>query len=166
MHAFRANRGAVFGVLEFIKRKAREIAEGIRDRFGELINKPAPKPVPVQQKSKPAQTRDDGFQKWLAERKAPPCLMCKSTTTIYVGGQFGPVIHCNSCGSTDGVPPAPPMGTCCENFLPQMVSGQIRCGNCGKQSGGTPAIVGATFKQLAAHQSRSGFGNGRYGRFG
>src|SRR5215469_18510231 len=55
------------------------------------------------------QITKEAWEKWKKERKAPPCPRpgCSSTNTILVGGQTGPVVHCNDCSANDGVLPIP-----------------------------------------------------------
>jgi hypothetical protein len=89
-----------------------------------------------------------------------PCPACGSCATVWVpGGVAGKAVavFCNQCHATDGVPPKPDGGGClpgCPGFLPQNVSGQIKCGNCGGMQGSPqPVQTGCTFKQLAAVQN-------------
>jgi hypothetical protein len=160
-HVYRASRGAVLGLLDMLKRKAKEIAEGIRDTFGELVHKPAPKLVAVEQK--PAAAKPvvvDNFAVWLKTNKAPACPACGNTSTTYNAARK---IFCNQCHAVDGELPQTATICDCGNFLPQFVAGVTRCGNCGWQSA-APAVAGMSRDGYAA--TRSGFGNGRFGRFG
>ena len=70
--------------------------------------------------------------------------------------------HCNQCGRTDGKELPKPIGTCCDAFLPQNAAGQVRCGNCGWQSGRDTRwpVNGVTFAQLQSHRKS------QFGRFG
>jgi hypothetical protein len=113
-HLFRASRGAILGVLDHAKKVLREIAEGLRDWAGELVHKPAPKPVAIQARAQ-KETRVDGYA---ASKKAnDPCTNpdCKSTSTIPMSdGHGGWVLHCNQCSANDGVLSPKPIvdGTC------------------------------------------------------
>jgi hypothetical protein len=160
-HVYRASRGAVLGLLALLKRKAKEISEGIRDTFGELVHKPAPKLVAVAQK--PAAAKPvvvDNFAVWLKTNKAPACPACGNTSTTYNAARK---IFCNQCHAVNGELPQTATICDCGNFLPQFVAGVTRCGNCGWQSA-APAVAGMSRDRYAA--TRSGFGNGRFGRFG
>jgi predicted phage terminase large subunit-like protein len=114
-----ANTGGL-GLLDVLKdfftgkrkmpRSAEEILQGV-----------AIKPVTV-----------DNFQIWLKTHQAPACPLCKSTATTYNERQL---LRCNQCSAIDGVPPPAPVGSCCGNFLPQVIGGGgIRCGSCGTQT--------------------------------
>lgn len=126
-HAYRASRGWVLGLLDLLKRTAKEIGEGLRDRFGNLIHPPAPKVIPVAV-AKPVETRVDNFRTWLDTGKAPVCLACGSTATTYNELRK---VRCNQCQAVDGAPRPKPVGACCGNFLPLVIPGGTRCGNCG-----------------------------------
>ncbi len=140
-HAYRASRGWVLGLLELLKRRAKDIAEGIRDVVGELLIKPEPKVVQARPESIAKPVVLDNFEVWQRTHKTPPCAACGSPVTVYIAGKK---LHCNQCGSDDGKELPKPVGGCCGNFLPQNVSGQIRCGNCGWQSGTAEAVIGAS----------------------
>jgi hypothetical protein len=156
VHAWHTERGAVLGVVLLMQRRAKEIAEGIRDFFGELIHKPKPKPLP-EVVAKAAIIRSEAPK----PQANQPCLACKSTCTILMSGGIGKLIlHCNACSADDGVRPPKPAGQCCSNFLPQTISGGTRCANCGWQSNANAPIPrGATFRELGARRSS-------FGRFG
>src|SRR6266851_1974291 len=158
-HAYRASRGWILGLLDLLKRKAQQIVEGVRDAYGELVYKPEPKVVQVRPETIAKPVVLGNFAIWLKTQKAPPCPLCKSTATTYNELRK---IRCNQCQAIDGVPLPKPVGACCGNFLPQMVSGFIRCGNCGQQFGQGAVTVGVSRRDYAAgvgrHQS--------YGRFG
>jgi hypothetical protein len=108
VHAFRQERGFVYGVLDMGKRLLADIAAGIRDRYGELVHPPEPKPIPrpVPVAAKPVETRVDNYT---ASKKAnTPCPHCQSTATIPMSaGIGGLVLHCNNCGRDDGELSAP-----------------------------------------------------------
>jgi hypothetical protein len=91
----------------------------------------------------------DNFAIWQRTHKAPPCPECGATCTTYNSSRQ---IHCNQCSANDGIPLPKPVGSCCGNFLPQMVSGSIRCGNCGFQTNG-PVVAGMTRAQHAERNS-------------
>jgi hypothetical protein len=107
VHAYRDARGLVLGMLDLLKRRAKEIAEGIRDAWGELVHKPAPKPAAVQARAQ-KQTRVDNYA---ASKKAnDPCPKCKSTSTVLQSnGTGGLRLHCNQCSADDGVLPPKPI---------------------------------------------------------
>jgi hypothetical protein len=96
-----------------------------------------------------------------SQRRPGPCEACGSTSCSWVpGGRAGRPysVLCNQCQAVDGVVPLP-FTTCkpdCPGFLPQHVSGMVRCGNCGNQTragGGAPQPTnGATFRDLKAPQ--------------
>jgi len=106
---WRRTRNLAYGVLDHAKRVLREIAEGVRDAFGTLVRKPAPKPVGVQARAT-KETRVDGYA---ASKKAnDPCTNpdCRSTSTIPMSdGHGGLALHCNQCSAVDGVLPPKPI---------------------------------------------------------
>ena len=70
-------RGAVLGMLDYWQAMQTDIAEGIRDRFGELINpKPEPKPILIPRPAAKVATRVEGFALWLKTGQAPACTAC------------------------------------------------------------------------------------------
>jgi len=160
VHGFRAARGWVLGLLDLLKRKAKEVINGVRDSFGELVHKPEPKVVAERPETiaKPAVL--DNFAIWLKTNRAPACPLCKSTATTFNEQRK---VRCNQCQSVDGVPLPKPVGACCGNFLPQMIGGGgVRCGNCGAQSPLQGVAVGVSRSDYAA-----GVGRHRsYRRFG
>jgi len=88
------------------------------------------------------------------------CPACGSTATVWLpGGVAGKAyaVYCNQC---HGEKPASTTSCApdCPAFLPQMVSGRIRCGNCGSYADAPPVSTGATFKDL--HSSQRGPFNG------
>jgi hypothetical protein len=149
-HAYRASRGWVLGLLDLLARKAKQIAEGIRDATGELIHKPPPKPLPILARPQVAvPVVIDNFKIWLKTHQAPACPACGATCTTYNAARK---LFCNQCHAEDGVPLAPAVGSCCDNFLPQVVGGGgIRCGSCGVQRMPWRTIVG---------QSRTDYAHG------
>src|ERR1700688_2211351 len=82
-HLYRASRGWVLGLLDLFKRTSKQITDGLRDGFGELVHRPEPKVVRVRPEaiSKPAVL--DNFAIWLKTQKAPPCPLCGSAATTY-----------------------------------------------------------------------------------
>ena len=156
-HAYRASRGWILGLLDHFKRTAKEIAEGIRDAYGNLIHKPEPKPVPV--RTAPVETKSavvDNFAIWLRTSKAPACTACGSTATTYNELRK---VRCNQCQAVDGVPPVKPIdqNPCwvegCGLKL-QMSGGVLRCQNHGQipASGNPPN--GVTFEYLNSRKKR------------
>jgi hypothetical protein len=154
------------GLMLFMQRRAKEIAEGIRDAFGELIHQPAPKPKPIltREDSKPVQARVEGFAEWLRKGKAPSCPLCQSSATVYING---PRLLCNQCGATDGVLPAPQIidGRCPVPGCGLKMSwsgGVLRCCNHGQPPGHDTRwpVNGASFAQYKAGRRSS------LGRFG
>jgi predicted phage terminase large subunit-like protein len=133
-----------------------------------LIKPRATQPVPVREESRRAvRTRVEGWERWQRDGKAPPC-HCGSTNTSLMPDQDGClIVFCKQCGRRDDGKELPkPAGECCDRFLPQTVSGQIRCGNCGRQTAiGTQPTNGTTFAQYKNLRDQ-GFANGKYGRFG
>jgi hypothetical protein len=160
-HGVRAARGLVLGLLLTLQKRAKEIADGLRDRWGELIHKPKPKPL-LEVVAKAAIVRSEAPPK----KANDPCPHCQSTSTILMSAGVGKfVLHCNACAADDGQLPAQRAGACCGNFLPQRVSGMTRCGNCGRQVPDGPVIANAaTFADL--HARRNSLGRGSFGRFG
>jgi hypothetical protein len=155
-HAYRASRGAVLGLLDLLKRKAREIAEGVRDRFGELIHKPEPKPVPILVPKPTAVISTSVPQK----KPNDPCPACHSTATILMSaGIGGLVLHCNNCGADDGIKPAKvivgyicPVEGC--GLKMHRSGGGLYCANHGQPPGGGGGPKGFTFAQLAQRRNR------------
>jgi predicted phage terminase large subunit-like protein len=110
---WRRTRNFSYGVLDRGKRILREIADGIRDAWGELISKPQPKPVAVQARAQ-KEARMEGKKRW--EEKVPPCPNpdCKSTCTAWHSdGKGGVMIHCRQCGRDDGKDPGPNLADTC-----------------------------------------------------
>ncbi len=167
VHGWRQSRGLVLGLLDLLKRTAKEIREGLRDFAGNLLH-PAPKPVlarrPVE--TKPAPVVVDNFAIWLKTNRAPACPACASTATTFNELRK---IRCNQCQAVDGVSVPKPVGQCCGTFLPQVVSGSVRCGNCGAQSpprGVVTVTVGMSRAQHAASQGLDRKFSQSFGRFG
>jgi hypothetical protein len=167
VHGFRQSRGALLGVLELLKRKAKEIAEGIRDAFGELIHKPAPKPIVVSRPVESKPTVVDNFAIWQRTHKAPPCSACGATCTTYNSSRQ---VHCNQCRADDGVLPVRlAAGNLCwvdGCGLPLLMSGSVlRCQNHGQiPIAGNPPN-GASRRDHAASQDIDAKIRRSFGRF-
>ncbi len=114
--------------------------------------------------AKPVTVTVENWQKWVADGKAPPCPhpSCQNPSTSLMPDARGDLhIFCRQCHRVDGAELPKAVGSCCGNFLPQKVSGQIRCGNCGWQSGGVPT------RGVSRADYARGVGRQRsYGRFG
>jgi predicted phage terminase large subunit-like protein len=149
----------------------REMAEGIRDRLGRLIDRPAAKPAPVRVSNTPVETRVEGSR---GQPPRPgPCPACHSTATCWKPGGGGLpgrpwVIHCNQCGGEDGIPLPKeidplkcPVAGC--NLSMIWSGGTLRCQNHGQPHQPQAVAIGMTRGEYQAR--RSGFGNGRFGRF-
>ena len=161
VHAYRSARGTVLGLLELLKRRAKEIVEGIRDKFGDLINKPEPKPVPVLKQAKPVEPAQvDNFQNWLRTHRAPACAACGNTATTFNELRK---VFCNQCHAVDGVQPAKPIADADGRCLVEgcglklvMSGGMLRCQNHGQPANQAAVVVGMSFAQLK--RRRTGFG--------
>lgn len=97
-HGWRQSRGLVYGVLDAAKKIIADIAAGIRNIYGELINPPAPKVIPIRTvpvAPKPVETRVDSTA---LAKKANECKACRSTATVLLAGRP----HCNQCGADAG----------------------------------------------------------------
>lgn len=166
VHAFRQSRGWVYGVLDAARRIIADIAAGIRDRYGELVHKPSPVvPVlqPVAVAPKPIETKVDGFRIWLDTGKAPACSACGSTATTYNEQRL---VRCNQCACVDGLPLSQPVGVCCNNYLPQMAGGSLRCGSCGWQAPPRGVVtIGPSRKEYSASNSLDSKFGASWGRF-
>lgn len=164
-HGFRAARGRVLGVILTLQKHAREIAEGIRDRWGELIHKPAAKSATVL--VMPPKTAITTAAP--AKRKNDPCPNCRSTSTVLMSAGIGKlVLHCNQCRADDGV-----LSAAADDYCPHypdgkhklvMSGGAMRCNGCQFSPDMRPvqAFNGARFSDL--HARRGWFGS--LGRFG
>jgi hypothetical protein len=146
-HLYRASRGFVLGLIDFFKRAAREIVEGIRRPDGELVDKPVPRLPPPVVPPKPKVV--DNFAEWLITNRAPACKACGSQATTYHADRK---VFCNQCHAIDGVPPEQSK-QCCANYLPQVTAGGIKCGNCGHQQANNAAVIG---------MSRRDYGRNRF----
>ena len=99
----------------------------------------------------------DSFKIWLKTNRAPQCPACQSAATTYNSARR---IFCNQCHAENGILPAPPLGSCCDNFVPQIVGGGgIRCGQCGVQIKPVGIIAGqsrAEYFHGVGHRSNFG----------
>jgi len=140
----------VLGLLDWAKRKAREIATGVRDALGELIEPAAPAPVTIRpQPVAPKPVVVDNFAVWLKTNRAPACTACGSTATTFNELRK---VRCNQCGSLDGLRlVAAPAGVClAENCGLALVAsgGVLRCQNHGQVATAGPVPRGVTFAQF------------------
>ena len=180
VHGWRASRGMILGMIEFVKTVAKEIAEGIRDTFGNLINLPAPKTkvivFPVRKEVEAAQARVEGYER-LREKPAL-CPVCNVVAVgIHPDGHFKTL--CLQCSAVDGkLPVKPREGDICPadgcGLKMTWSGGILRCQNHGQpeQPMGVlqpMAVNGVSRKQYVESNSReSKFGRswGRFGRRG
>jgi hypothetical protein len=163
VHGFHASRGALLGLVAMLKNRARQIAEGVRDAFGELTQ-PKPKPARVLKAIEQAkQVRVDGFEEWQRTGRAPACKVCGSSATRFNERRE---VFCNQCHAVNGRAPVPvvqegmcPVADC--GLTMRMVSGSWYCQNHGQQLAAS-VPRGATFAEI--NRSRGGFR--QFGRFG
>lgn len=154
------------GLVDLIKRRAKEISEGIRDWTGELVRpKPEPIRIPKPIIAAKQETRVAGFELWQRTGRAPACKACGNGAT-----RFNELrqVSCNQCHAVDGVPPAPvPANGLC--WVPdcglklQWSGGVQRCMNHGQVPRTANPPRGATFAEL--RRGRGSF-NGQFGGFG
>ena len=162
-HVYRASRGWVLGMLDLLKRQAKQIAEGVRNAVGELIHKPAPTPRPVAvivpKDVQAAQARVEGYER--LKQKPELCPVCNIKAVGQHPDGFFKTL-CRQCGSVNGQPVPKPIieGVCpaegCD--LKLVVSGGVlRCQNHGQvPTAGNPPN-GMTFAQYN-NRRRSSFG--------
>jgi hypothetical protein len=160
IHAFRLERGAVWGYVLYLQQKAKDMLSGTRDMFGELVHRPKSKPAAPVMAKKPIEIRTEQPK---PEAKQP-CPACQSKSTIPMSSGAGKLIlHCNQCkaDSLDGVvlQTAPSPDRCTnyddgEHRMTQMAGGRPRC-CCGYQPDMRPvqSFNGATFGELNARRS-------------
>jgi predicted phage terminase large subunit-like protein len=118
--------GGVLGLVDLFKTVASGAAKMVRG-VQELLTR---RPDAIAVEAKPAPITVDVWREWAEKRAAPPCPHpdCKNASTALVLDARGNLhIFCKQCGRTDGEELPKPAGTCCENFLPQSLSGFIRC---------------------------------------
>ena len=155
VHGWRKSRGSILGVVDFFKNRAKQIAAGVRDWTGELLN-PKPEPV-VWRKSTPARAatvedaKEASFRKWQGQTRdqaGPPCPACRKTCTTYINGK---VLHCNDCGADDGIAPIAAVvdGGCPKcGMKMQRVANDWYCMNDGQAPTAESKPRGATFRDL------------------
>jgi hypothetical protein len=146
-HLYRASRGFILGLVDYLKRMAKDIAAGLRRSDGDLVDPPAPRLPPSVDPPKPVSVNN--FEVWLVTNRAPACEACHATCTTYNDQR---TVRCNQCGAIDGALPEP-VGECCGAYLPQVVAGGVRCGSCGRQQSNHGTIVG---------MSRRDYGRNRF----
>jgi len=170
VHAFRSERGAIWGYVLLLQQKAKDIVSGVRNSYGELINKP--KPAARVLAKKPIEIRTEQPKPEAGKRCPAPG--CGSTSTILMSAGLGKlVLHCNQCkaDSLDGVVLETAAGAGrCPNYPDGkhrmvMTGGAERCSGCQWTPDARPvqSLNGATFAELT--QRSSAFGRGRFGRF-
>jgi predicted phage terminase large subunit-like protein len=118
------------------------VIDYFKDLFAGKRKLPATTQEILQEKAKPTQARVEGTK----GQRPPsgPCPACHSKATIWKpGGVMGNpwVILCNQCSAENGVLPPKLVGECCGAFLRQVVSNEIRCGNCGQQWPATETVT-------------------------
>jgi predicted phage terminase large subunit-like protein len=98
---WRRTRNMAYGVLDYFRRTVRDIRDGVRDAFGQLLHKPEPKPQPAPNAAQPSGlvTRDQ-WREWCDSHRAPACPKCQSPCTVWhADGHGGLVLHCNQCSA-------------------------------------------------------------------
>jgi len=160
------------GVLAWFKQQAKEIGEGIRNVFGQLIHKPEPKPT-VTADAKPTTVTVEGWKKWVEKGQAPPCPHpdCKNPCTFLQRDALGQMhIHCRQCARVDGqdLPGAEKPGHA--HGWRVIPGGYLRCDDCEEQrpiAGLAPQTVnGQSRREHAASQSMDARISRSFGRFG
>jgi hypothetical protein len=156
------------GVLDWAKKIAKDVAIGLRDMYGQLINPPAPKAISVAV-AKPVEMRVDNFRTWLDTSKAPPCPACGATCTVYNELRK---IRCNQCQAVDGValPEGLPADRIHCGVALSIVFGMYRCQQCHKRwplngSDSSPKN-GMSRAQFDARNSMDSKISRTFGRFG
>ena len=130
----------ILGMSLLFEKYTREISQGIRNAYGELIHKPAPKAVVIRNPVEDAKA--SSFQTWQGRtlnQPGPPCPARKLTCTTYNELKQ---IRCNQCGAIDGVPrseEAPADNCHCGSRL-QVVSG---CASAKTAVSSGPSTAGA-----------------------
>jgi hypothetical protein len=161
VHGFHSSRGALLGLVALLKNRAQQIAEGVRDAWGELVH---PKPQPVLKPRILAvptveDVKAESFKKWQGrtrEQAGPPCPACGSQATSYING---PRLRCNQCSAIDGVlPPKPIVADMCPvegcNLKMTWTGGVLYCQQHGQPTGQDARwpVNGATFAQAEARR--------------
>jgi predicted phage terminase large subunit-like protein len=145
------------GLVAWWKRKAAEIAAGIRNPDG-TRKVAAPGPVPQVESGKPVQAHVDGRVKWV--EKPTKCEVCGIVAVGPHSDGHGKTL-CRQCGAVNGVPPPKPI---IDNICPvpdcglKMVwsGGILRCQNHGQPPATGEAPRGMTFAQLKSRRGRFG----------
>jgi hypothetical protein len=150
------------GVLDWARNLAKEVAEGLRDAFGELIHipKPAPKTVAilVPKEVQAARARVEGYER--LKEKPAKCELCGiEAVGQHPDGHFKTL--CKQCGAVNGVaPPKPiidgicPADGCGLKLVMSGGGGGLRCQNHGQiPTAGNPSN-GMTFAQYNQRRKR------------
>jgi predicted phage terminase large subunit-like protein len=159
------------GLLDYFKQVAsgaKKLVSTVEELFR---HKRAGREAVVEEKKPVVVTRDQWLE-YLVGHPGPPCPHpdCKSPCTfLQVDHRGVRHITCRQCGRTDGrdLPGTEKPGHV--HRWHTIPGNQEQCWDCSEQrpigNGPPPTTNGCTFKQLAALNSRSEFGNGRFGRF-
>lgn len=166
----RSYRGGTGAVVQWLQKHAQEMAEGVRDRWGELIHKPERKLIATAPPQLPAPQTAVRTAAPAKKQSGDPCPNCKSKSTILMSSRIpGQVmLHCNQCSSDDGELPAATDDYCPhypdKKHILVMTGGAMRCNGCTftPDLRAVQAFNGARFSDLNAR--RGWFGS--MGRFG
>jgi predicted phage terminase large subunit-like protein len=156
LNKLRDSSGGILGMLDLLKRRTKEIAEGIRDAVGNLIHPQKPKPVAVlvPKDVQAAQARVEGYER--LKEKPAKCEVCGIEAVGQHPDGFFKTL-CKQCGAVNGVAPPKPIdgNKCPECDLPLVMSGGVlRCQNHGQlPTAGNPPN-GMTFAQYNASRRR------------
>jgi predicted phage terminase large subunit-like protein len=125
---------------------------GLLDYFKSVVTGKRNFPVSVEEHvagavkaEQPVTVTRDQIKEWSENQRAPACPHpeCGNTSTALMPDAHGKMhVFCRQCGRTDGQEKPREPGKCCGDFLPQHVSGQIRCGNCGAQTQPNTVLAG------------------------
>jgi hypothetical protein len=166
VHGWHSSRGALLGLVALLKNRAKQIAEGVRDTFGELVNRPAPKPIVIRKpvEALKVEARSEGFLEWQRTGRAPVCKACGNSST-----RFNELrqVFCNQCHAVDGVVPVRvgADGLCPKcGLVMRSVSGSWYCQNDGQlvQPDARYPVNGAKWSDVPRGRAF----NGQFGRFG
>jgi hypothetical protein len=111
VHAFRANRGAVLGLIDYFKQVAsgaRRLVRGVQELFGEKSATPvaaASVAGAAVAESKPPVVTVDNVKEYMETHRTPPCPhpTCKNPCTFLQRDHMGEWhVHCKQCGRRDG----------------------------------------------------------------
>jgi predicted phage terminase large subunit-like protein len=127
------------GFVDFLKNLASGKGKPAASTQTVLQSKAVPKTGPVQARSEGSKGQPPS---------PPPCEACRATCTVWTSGGIPGhpfAVRCNQCGAIDGVVATSELGCAagCPAFLPQIVSGRTRCGNCGAYHTAAPPALGA-----------------------